>query len=38
MFKHHTAPFEDIPSDHYAADAVAFVKERGIMNGDVHGQ
>jgi len=32
-----TAPFKDIPSDHYAAGAIAFVKERGIMNGDVHG-
>ncbi|MCT6923027.1 S-layer homology domain-containing protein [Metasolibacillus sp.] len=29
-----TAPFKDIPSDHYAAGAIAFVKERGIMNGD----
>ncbi|AVK82285.1 hypothetical protein C3943_01275 [Lysinibacillus sp. B2A1] len=32
-----TAPFKDIPSDHYAAGAIAFVKERGIMNGDVNG-
>lgn len=32
-----TAPFKDIPSNHYAAGAIAFVKERGIMNGDVNG-
>ncbi|MGE7113733.1 S-layer homology domain-containing protein [Lysinibacillus sp. NPDC047702] len=32
-----TTPFKDIPSDHYAAGAIAFVKERGIMNGDVNG-
>ncbi|MEY9971678.1 hypothetical protein ABH966_002051 [Lysinibacillus sp. RC46] len=31
------APFNDIPSNHFAAGAIAFVKERGIMNGDVDG-
>ncbi|WP_075807177.1 S-layer homology domain-containing protein [Lysinibacillus sp. FJAT-14222] len=31
------APFKDIPSNHYAAGAIAFVKERGIMNGDMNG-
>ena len=31
------APFNDIPSNHYAAGAIAFVKERGIMNGDMNG-
>ncbi len=31
------APFKDTPSDHYAVGAIAFVKERGIMNGDVNG-
>ncbi|MEB2301405.1 FIVAR domain-containing protein [Lysinibacillus xylanilyticus] len=31
------APFKDIPSNHYAAGAIAFVKERGIMNGDMKG-
>ncbi|MGE7916294.1 S-layer homology domain-containing protein [Lysinibacillus xylanilyticus] len=31
------APFNDTPSNHYAAGAIAFVKERGIMNGDMNG-
>mgnify|MGYP002409116259 CR=1 FL=1 len=31
------APFKDIPSNHYAAGAIAFVKDRGIMNGDMNG-
>ncbi|MFJ8520684.1 S-layer homology domain-containing protein, partial [Lysinibacillus xylanilyticus] len=31
------APFKDIPSNHYSAGAIAFVKERGIMNGDMNG-
>ncbi|MFS0781205.1 S-layer homology domain-containing protein [Bacillus sp. 1P06AnD] len=31
------APFNDIPSNHYAAGAIAFIKERGIMNGNMNG-
>ncbi|GLC88003.1 S-layer homology domain-containing protein [Lysinibacillus piscis] len=31
------APFKDIASTHYAAGAIAFVKEQGIMNGDMNG-
>ncbi|MGE7910627.1 S-layer homology domain-containing protein, partial [Lysinibacillus xylanilyticus] len=31
------APFKDIPSNHYSAGVIAFVKERGIMNGDMNG-
>lgn len=32
-----TAPFKDISSNLYAAGAIAFAKERGIMNGDANG-
>ncbi len=32
-----TAPFKDTSSNHYAAGAIAFVKERCIMNGDANG-
>lgn len=30
-------PFPDVPSDHYAAGAIAFVKAAGIMGGDPNG-
>ncbi|XKO56822.1 S-layer homology domain-containing protein [Lysinibacillus fusiformis] len=32
-----TPLFRDIPSDYYAAGPIAFIKERGIMNGDIYG-
>ena len=32
-----TPLFWDIPSDYYAAGPIAFIKERGIMNGDIYG-
>lgn len=31
------APFKDVATTHYAANAIAFVQERGIMNGDPDG-
>lgn len=31
------APFKDVPTDHYAAGAIAFINERGIMNGFENG-
>lgn len=30
-------PFEDVALEHYAAGAIAFVKSKGIMNGDPDG-
>ncbi|WP_052344379.1 S-layer homology domain-containing protein [Bacillus ndiopicus] len=32
-----TAPFKDIPSTHFAAGEIAYVKEMGIMDGDEKG-
>jgi len=32
-----TPLFRDIPSDYYAAGPIAFIKVRGIMNGDIYG-
>ncbi|MFU8645723.1 S-layer homology domain-containing protein [Lysinibacillus sp. RSDA_15] len=32
-----TPLFRDIPSDYYAAGPIAFIKERGIMSGDIYG-
>ncbi|GGG24764.1 hypothetical protein GCM10007425_19180 [Lysinibacillus alkalisoli] len=32
------SPFIDVATDYHAASAIAFVKERGIMNGDITGE